>query len=72
MKLPKLTPVKSSQIAAIGYESGQLFVQFVSGALYDYQGVTKKEYDALLSASSVGQVFNTTIRAKKQFKKVTE
>jgi hypothetical protein len=58
------TPVVSSNIAAIGYDADTetLEVEFVSGALYRYQGVPADAYQALMNAKSIGSHFSARIR----------
>ena len=65
-------PVKSSNIAAIGYQNGVLQVDFKGsgkkpGGRYQYPGVTHEEYTALMTADmdpekSVGSVFHSGVR----------
>jgi hypothetical protein len=51
-----LNPVKSSSVAAVGYDrAGLRFgVQFKSGATYHYGDVDAKTAEAILAAESVG------------------
>jgi hypothetical protein len=58
------TPVASTNLRAIGYDSdGQtLEVEFTNGSVYRYSGVPQDRYDALMSASSVGSYFNANIK----------
>lgn len=53
----KLTPVESSNIAAIGYLEDEqvLLVRYRDGALYAYCGWTAEQYAALLAAESKGK-----------------
>jgi hypothetical protein len=66
------TPVNSSNIAAIGYdsESGVLEVEFTNGTVYSYSGVPMGEYDGLLSADSKGKYFNANIKNRYSFVKI--
>jgi hypothetical protein len=68
--LTELTIERSSQIAAIGYDSEILFVSFRRGGLYTYDQVTPAEYDALLNSDSVGTLFAKTIKGHKPYKRV--
>jgi hypothetical protein len=56
--------VNSSVIKSLGYSAADqvLEVQFRNGRIYQYIGVPAEEYDALLSANSVGGYFNKMIR----------
>lgn len=58
------TPVSSSAIASIGYspEDEILEVEFNSGRVYQYLGVSDAEYQNLLAAGSIGRWFNKKIR----------
>ena len=40
----KLTEVISSNVKAVGYESGKLYVMFNGGAVYEYDNVPQKLY----------------------------
>lgn len=56
--------VTSSNVASIGYdsESMTLEVEFRSGGIYQYFDVPESVYQALMSASSVGQFLNANIK----------
>lgn len=58
------TPVSSSTICTIGYDpdSTVLEIEFNSGAVYQYSGVPKGEYDGLMAAASHGTYFNANIK----------
>lgn len=64
--LPPMTPVKSSNIEAIGYRGTELFVRFKGGGLYTYAGVPSEVYHGLLSSESPGGYFRSKVRG--QFK----
>jgi hypothetical protein len=59
-------PVISSHLTAVGYDPSAriLEVQFHSGQVYSYQGVTMEEYEALMDAPSIGSYFQREIRGK--------
>lgn len=68
-----LTPVQSSQIAAIGYHegTGTLRVKFNgSGSEYDYTGVSAETHKALGKAESIGKFFGAHVKGKFDFKKL--
>jgi len=67
----KLTPVKSSTIAGIGYDpkSQTMTVKFKSGSTYRYSGVSTAAHQSLLSAKSIGKHFGAAFRGMK-FEKV--
>lgn len=62
----QLTPVKSSQVAAVGYhpETKTLAVTFQHGvgALYCYPGVSPETHTAFLKAKSIGKFFGEHIQ----------
>lgn len=66
-----LTPVSSSNIAALGYFSETLVVEFNSGSLYAYDNVPKDTYDRFKAASSLGQFLNSEIKTDFTFRQLT-
>jgi hypothetical protein len=69
-----LTPVKSSNVAAVGHDAqaNELHVQFKSGNSYVYNGVTADQHKALMSADSVGSHLHKIIKpAAKSVRNVT-
>lgn len=64
MNIP-MTPVVSSNIAAVGYNcpSSTLRIQFSSGTQYDYQNVSNDLFQALLTAESIGSFFSKNIKS---------
>lgn len=62
--LPRMHPVESSAVAAIGYDerAQELFVRFVGSRLYAYAGVDRETYEALRRAGSVGTFVNREIK----------
>jgi hypothetical protein len=62
-----LKPVKSSQIAAIGFDAATntLAIRFNGGQkLYHYEGVTPADFAKFEGAESVGKHFGAHIRGK--------
>jgi hypothetical protein len=61
---PRLMPVDSSVIAAVGYDDVQraLYVRFNSRALYVFHDVPPAMHDAFMRAESKGRYFNAEIR----------
>lgn len=59
-----LNPVKSSQIAAIGYDAGtkELRVKFHNGGVYSYSAVPAEVHEKLVGAESIGKAFGSLIR----------
>lgn len=64
MNQDHMKPVTSSQIARVGYLPDQhaLDIEFVSGGIYRYEGVTAEQHAALLDAESIGIHFRDHIR----------
>lgn len=62
----QLQPVKSSQIAAVGYDapSQTLAIQFKSGGTYYYANVPAALYKQLVTAPSIGSFFYRQIKPK--------
>lgn len=71
--LVQIAAVKtSSVIAGLEYDpaSRTLEVEFRSGRIYQYFGVPKSEYQALLKAPSLGSYFNREIRNRYRTKEI--
>lgn len=62
--LPPMTPVKSSNLEAIGYRGTSLFVRFKGGGVYEYAGVPSDLYHEGLKADSPGSWFRNSVRSK--------
>lgn len=65
MSALNLKPVKSSNIAALGYdpEAKALTVQFKSGALHRYADVPPETHAEMLDAESIGKYFHANVRS---------
>ncbi|MDY3974244.1 KTSC domain-containing protein [uncultured Veillonella sp.] len=63
----KLFPVTSSNIAAIGYESGIIEVHFLNGAVYHYPNCTKALFESFLSASSKGKFLHQWLKGRGEY-----
>jgi hypothetical protein len=61
---PRLMPVDSSVIAAVGYDDTQrtLYVRFNMNGMYVFHDVPPATYDAFMHADSKGRFFNAEIR----------
>ena len=57
----KLTEVISSNVKAVGYESGKLYIMFNGGAVYEYDNVPQKLYEDIMSAESKGKFINQNV-----------
>ena len=60
----QMTPLKSSNLHSVGYAAGTLRVQFHSGDIYDYLGVSPATYTGLLAAKSPGTFLHQRIKGK--------
>lgn len=56
-----LTPVKSSNIEAVGHHGGNLHVRFKGGAEYVYEGVPAEMHKEMIEAESIGGHFRAKI-----------
>lgn len=58
-----LSPVESSNVAAIGYDeaSKRMAVSFKSGGLYHYLDVDRKAADSVLEAKSAGSAVRAVL-----------
>jgi len=66
------TPVSSSNITAIGYDSdGQILeIEFNNGAVYAYSGVPPGEHEGIMSADSKGRYMHANIKNRYSFMKL--
>lgn len=63
-EVPPMTPVRSSNLTAVGYKDNALYVQFSQGAIYRYDNVPIAAHKALLLTPSKGQFFAKNIKDK--------
>jgi hypothetical protein len=66
------TPVSSSNLVSIGYDSETqtLEIEFVRGSVYQYSGVPEHEFQGLMSASSHGSYFHANIKDRYPYVKL--
>lgn len=59
-----MIPVQSSNIVAVAYDDvlRELTVEFMSGSLYAYLGVTPQQYDGFMAAPSKGSYLSRFIK----------
>jgi hypothetical protein len=64
--------VSSSNLAAVGYDPSTktLEVEFNSGSIYRYSGVSLSVFNALMAAESHGKYFNAHIRNTYSYRQV--
>lgn len=65
-----MVSVSSSDLNSVGFEKGELYIQFNSGGLYVYSNVPEQVYRELLSASSHGRYFHTHIKNSYSYRKI--
>lgn len=59
----KMHPVASSNIKAVGYENGELRIEFANGTTYAYTGPTaERHHQEIMKAESAGRYFAAEIR----------
>ena len=68
---PELTPIKSTNIAAVGHDGTALLVKFQNGTLYRYPTVGPDLHAGLIAASSPGQYFHHRIKSAHRGERVT-
>lgn len=66
------TYVSSSNIDAVGYSLGAMYVRFKNGSSYKYSKVPYHVYSKLVSAESVGQEFHRSVRGKFEYEKLVQ
>ena len=68
----ELTPVESSNIDSIGYDSDlkELVVKFKHAATYSYSGVEPNIFRELMSAESKGKFFSQNVKGIYEYRKV--
>ncbi len=70
--MPEMHPVSSSNIAAVGYDADSecVYIEFLNGSTYKYNGVLESEFENLRTASSVGSYFNQNYKNLYPYEKV--
>jgi hypothetical protein len=58
------TPVSSSNLASVGYDSNSqvLEIEFLHGGIYQYSGVPSPIFSGLMTASSHGSYFDQHVK----------
>ncbi|KQP40997.1 KTSC domain-containing protein [Pseudorhodoferax sp. Leaf274] len=66
------TPVSSSNVFAIGYDSDDavLEVEFKNGSVYSYSGVPLADYEGLMNADSKGTYLHANIKTRYPYVKL--
>lgn len=63
-------PVRSSNLASIGYDDEVLEIEFNSGGIYQYHNVPSIVYEQLMSARSHGKYFASNIKNSYRYSKL--
>lgn len=60
------TPVKSSNVASIGYDpdSKTLVIEYIDGSVYHYHDVESSTHQELMSAKSIGKHIHSSIKGQ--------
>lgn len=68
----KRISVDSSNLASVGYDSGNkiLEIEFNSGSIYEYYNVPEYEYQNLMNADSHGKYFIANIRNDYRYSRI--
>lgn len=64
------TPVRSSNIASVGYKNGTLEIAFFNGGVCQYFNVPEHIYQGLMSAASKERYFHDHIKDRYQIRKM--
>lgn len=66
------TPVQSSNVVSVGYDSTTmtLEIEFVGGSVYQYFDVPELEYSNLIGAESVGGYLHRNIKNSYRYLKI--
>lgn len=64
MKLPTMTPLKSSNIEATGHDKAGLHIRFKGGGHYTYPDAGEDVHKRLVAAESPGSFFRSEIMGK--------
>lgn len=67
----ELKEVLSSNIRKVGYDEGDLVVEYLSGTKYRYKKVPKELYEAMLESDSKGRFMNSSIKGKFEYEKMS-
>lgn len=65
------TYIASSNIEAVAYEMGKLYIQFKSGTVYSYDKVPFDYFDAIQKVESAGKFFHQFIKGKFHYEKLS-
>lgn len=66
----QMYPVTSSNVARIGYQNGQLQVDFNSGSSYIYDNVPQEMFNKFQTAPSKGKFLHWEIKGNYPYRKL--
>ena len=67
----KRESVISSSVKSMGFENGQLEVEYANGSVYLYEDVSLKDYQEMRASPSVGRMLKEkVVFAKKPYTKI--
>lgn len=66
----KWNTVKSSNLKALSYYEGDLYVEFLSGKKYRYWNVGYETYNTLVESESIGKAYISNIKNKFSFEEI--
>lgn len=64
------TDVESSNVQVVGHDGTDLYVRFINGTEYKYEGVSEEEFIKLRDAASVGKHLNAYIKPRYNYEQV--
>ncbi len=72
MSEPDMQMVDSSNVDAVGYdaEAREIYVRFISGRTYVYEGADERTFEELRVADSVGSYLNRVLKPSYQYREV--
>lgn len=72
MTTPTMEPVKSGNIAAVGYDPAktELHVRFKDGGHYVYSGISQTTHRSMLASDSIGGFLSSKIKGQHKFRKL--
>lgn len=72
MTKPAMQAVESSNVDAIGYSKGNLYIDFKDGGSYKFKDVPQEIFTGIQNAGSAGKYFHAQIKGKFESEKLSE
>lgn len=72
MSEPDMQTVDSSSVEAVGYdpEAREIYVRFIGGRTYVYEGADERTFENFRAADSVGSYLNRILKPSYQYREV--